>query len=595
MSIVPLRKVTLYGLLEEKEQVFTELQTLGLLHLVPLSEGHADATLGPTQQARNALKFLLATRPRRHQVHDTTRFDAEAVEKRVLEVEARIRDMGDRRDFLRRRIQDLEPWGDFQLFREEEMPEGLQLWFYIVPHYQLSNVPEGDLIWEVVHRDNRFSYVVVLAAEEPLGMPVERTHTGKVPLSQLRLELEDTEIELEDLQAERVSLSRWCDLFARSINRLEDRASLADVLGRTFDEPPLFAMQGWVARRDVALVREFTEAQHLALVVEAPAAGEQPPTLMENPEPVAGGQSLVSFYMTPGYTTWDPSLIVFFSFALFFAMIMSDAGYALVLGTIIAFYWGRMGRSQIGQRLRNMFLVLTVTSLAWGVITGSYFGIAPAEDTPLAALHLLNINDTETMMRLSILIGVLHIAMANLADAWRRRRTTGALAPLGWVVVLLGAVAYWLASTGSAPTVLQQTGPWVMAAGGAAVLFFSGEQGGLLRRLFSGVLALTRVTSVFGDVLSYLRLFALGIASASLALAFNELAGTVAAQSPGFGKLLALLILLLGHGLNFILAIMSGFVHGLRLNFIEFFNWSVSDEGYPFRAFARKEGAEWNS
>lgn len=596
MSIVPLQKVTLYGLLEEKEQVFAALQTLGLLHLMPLSEGHGDGAIGgPTQQARNALKYLLATRPRRHQVHDASRFDAVAVEKRVLEVEARSRDKCDRRDFLRRRIQDLEAWGEFRLFREEEMPEGLQLWFYIVPHYQLANIPEDDRIWEVVHRDNRFSYVVVLAAEEPQGMPVERTHTGKVPLSQLRRELDDVEIDLEDLQAERVSLSRWCDLFARSINRLEDRASLADVLGRTFDEPPLFAVQGWVAQRDVAQVREFAELHHLALVIEAPAAGEQPPTLMENPEPVAGGQSLVSFYMTPGYATWDPSLIVFFSFAIFFAMIMSDAGYALVLGVIVTLYWRRMGHSQTGQRLRNMFLVLTCTSLTWGVITGSYFGIAPVDGTPLASLHLLNINDTETMMRLSILIGVLHIAMANLADAWRRRRTPGALASLGWVMALIGAVVYWLASAGSAPTVLQHAGPWIMATGGAAVLFFSGEQGGVLRRLLSGVLALTRVTSIFGDVLSYLRLFALGIASASLALAFNDLAGTVAAQSPGFGKLLALLILLLGHGLNFILAIMSGFVHGLRLNFIEFFNWSVSDEGYPFRAFARKEGAEWNS
>ena len=593
MSIVPLLKVTLYGLIEEKEQVFAELQDLGLLHLVPLSEAHGDAAAGPTPQARNALKFLLATRPRRRQVHDAGRFDAKVVEQRALEVQSHIRDLEDRRDFLRRRIQDLEPWGDFRLF-QEETPEGLQLWFYILHHYQLDRIPKDDLIWEVVHRDNRFSYVVVLSVDEPQGMPVERTHTGKVPLSQLRRDLEDTEVELEDLQAERVSLSRWCDLFASSINRLEDRASLDDVLGRTYDEPPLFALQGWVAQPEAGRVRKFAAAQHLALVIEPPSAGEQPPTLMDNPEPVAGGQNLVSFYMTPGYTTWDPSLIVFFSFALFFAMIMSDAGYALVLGAIVALYWRRMGRSNTGKRLRNLFLALTGASLLWGMLTGSYFGTAPPAGTPLAALHLLDINDTATMMRLSVVIGVLHIAMANLADAWRRRHSFGALAPLGWVVLLAGGMVLWLASDGTGPTVLKQTGPWLMTVGGAAVLFFSGEQGGVFRRLLSGLLALTRITSAFGDVLSYLRLFALGIASASLALAFNDLAGNIAAQSPAFGKLLALLILLLGHGLNFGLAVMSGFVHGLRLNFIEFFNWSVSEEGYPFRAFARKEGTEWN-
>ncbi len=94
---------------------------------------------------------------------------------------------------------------------------------------------------------------------------------------------------------------------------------------------------------------------------------------------------------------------------------------------------------------------------------------------------------------------------------------------------------------------------------------------------------------MFGDVLSYMRLFALGLASASLAGTFNNLSAQLAETMPGVGVLLAILVLVFGHVVNLALGIMSGVVHGLRLNFIEFFGWSFSDEGYPFKAFARRE------
>jgi V/A-type H+-transporting ATPase subunit I len=96
-------------------------------------------------------------------------------------------------------------------------------------------------------------------------------------------------------------------------------------------------------------------------------------------------------------------------------------------------------------------------------------------------------------------------------------------------------------------------------------------------------------------VLSYLRLFALGLASASLAVTFNDLATQAMGAGPGIGLLLALLILALGHVLNLVLAVVSGVVHGLRLNLIEFYNWGINEEGYPFNAFRKKETVTWTA
>ena len=106
-------------------------------------------------------------------------------------------------------------------------------------------------------------------------------------------------------------------------------------------------------------------------------------------------------------------------------------------------------------------------------------------------------------------------------------------------------------------------------------------------RFLEGLKSLTEISKVFGDVLSYLRLFALGLAAIKLAEAFNSLAASSFALR-GAGVLLGILILVVGHAINLVMGIMGGVVHGLRLNVIEFFNWSLPEEGARYRAFSRK-------
>ncbi|MDF1552849.1 MAG: hypothetical protein P1P84_07295 [Deferrisomatales bacterium] len=592
MSIVPLVKVTVYGHAADKEPVLAGLQNLGCLHLISLAPDQAARAAGPTPEARTALRFLQRCPRQRRQVRDPGRFDAEEVERRALEIRSRTREREDEVDRLRARIEELRPWGDFRLPPLEQLG-GNRLWFYIVPHRDLERVKTAGLAHEVVSRDLQHAYVVVVSPDEPRGMPVERTRAGQRPLSEVRQRLEDVALEIEDLQAEREALTRWCLLFGRSLNQLEDRANLRDAMGLTYDSAPLFALQGWAPTDREDALQRFAHLRRLALDMEGPSEKDTPPTLLRNAAALQGGEALVSFYMTPNYWLWDPSGVVFFSFAVFFAMILSDAGYAAVMAAGLALGWRRLGRSPTGSRLRPLFASLVGASLLWGALVGSYFGVAPGADSPLAGLKLLDLGDNTTMMTLAVLVGVAHVVLANAADAWRLRRSAAVLAPLGWMALLAGAVVVWVGSAHAGPGV-QRTGLWAMGLGAAAVLLFTGVRAPLGKRLLQGLLALTRVSSAFGDVLSYLRLFALGLASASLALAFNDLAAQVATAVPGLGKLLALLVLLIGHGLNFLLGITSGFIHGLRLNFIEFFNWSVPEEGTPFRPFSRKESSSWS-
>jgi V/A-type H+-transporting ATPase subunit I len=591
MSIVSLVKVTFYGHTDDRQQTLSDLQKFGCLHLIPLApeQEALHTTGGPSSRSREALRFLTSCPNRRRQVRDPEKFFARATEQKALALIEKIQDLEAERDFLIGRIENLRPWGDFS-FPPREALSNLRLWFYIVPHKDMKHVEATDLIWEVIFRDNRFCYVAVISENVPEGMPVERVRTGAKSLSQLEDRLEEVELELEDLQAERAGLTRWCTLFARNIDRLEDLAALKDAAEQTYAEDPVFALQAWTPENTIPRLQQYANKRGLVFETAEPLPEETPPTLMQNPQGLAGGQDLVSFYTTPRYWLWDPSMIVFFSFALFFAMIFADAGYSATLGLIVAALWKKMGQSDAGRRFRILLATLVGAGVIYGVMVGSYFGVSPGQDSLPAKLKIIDMMNFNVMMRISILVGVFHLVVANAVTAWHFRRTIQAAVPVAWVFIFLGAVAIWqAASHGEALTYLKPAGIAVMVLGLIGVVLFSSPEGPLWKRLLKGLGGLTGLSNAFGDALSYLRLFALGLASASLAGTFNTMAGQVREALPGIGILFALLIALLGHTLNFVLSLSSGFIHGLRLNFIEFFRWSISEEGQPFNAFARKE------
>ncbi|TCK04918.1 V-type ATP synthase subunit I [Marinobacterium mangrovicola] len=595
MSIRPLFKVTLIGMLEEKAQALDALQSLGLVHIVPLASRPPEKPpedLGVTpEQLRLALQYLASCPSKRRQVVTERHFDLVDVVHKVLEKRRRRLKLEEQRDALVKRIRDLTPWGSFELPGEQGL-YGQRLWFYLVPNYRMKEVEKTDLVWSVVHRDNRLTYVAVIAEDEPRTnqMPVPRTHTGSIPLVQLEHQLQDIEIELELLDGEREADTRWLYLLQRSLAGNADAAERAEVAEQTLDRDGVFAIQGWVDTGKESELTAFAERNGLALMLHQPADDELPPTLLDNPQALSGGEDVVRFYQMPGYRAWDPSRVVFFSFATFFALILSDAGYALMLALVLGFYWKRMGASDTGQRLRILGATLAVFSLVYGVLVGSYFGAGPPWGW-LESLKVLDVNDFDSMMNLSIFVGAAHLIIANGINAWRLRGRLPAIASGGWILVIIAGLLLW--QLGGSAIIYALGALGLLLVFGCSSERYGRDAKTLLLRVFDGLLALTGLSSMFGDVLSYLRLFALGLASASLALTFNQLAGEVATALPGMGVLLEVLILIVGHLLNFVLAVVSGVIHGLRLNLIEFYNWSLSDEGYLFQPFAKREVNPW--
>jgi len=591
MAIVELKKLTLCGLLAEKTGVLKKLQSLGGSHLISLNKllvSTEEASQKQTEKAIQAVKYLNQCANKRHQVHYDNAFDLDTVVQQVIQVQADIRTLSDQRDFLVSRIAEIKPWGDFDLKADDDFG-GIKCWFYIIPKRLMKDL-DKELIFQLVHEDNIHCYVVILAEQEPAesSVPVPRTHTGVVSLSKLIKQLQSVELDLEDKQAERASLTRWISLISLSLTQNKENAALQLASSLTLDEHDLFVIQAWVPIKQLSAFQSFAKAEGLAMLIEEVTEQDRPPTLLENPDLLAGGEDVIKFYQTPAYNSWDPSAVVFFSFAFFFAMILSDAGYAAIFGVLLAFKWKKLGHHTQGKRLRLLAAVTVSFSIIWGVLTGGYFGYSPTPESIAGWFKILDLNDFDSMMKLSIAIGVVHIILANLIKAYQLRAKKTAFAALGWVSLVSGGFLLWLAIDNTLYTSYS-----LLIAGGLLVLFFSSERtintsSDYLWQLLDGVKNITGVTKIFGDILSYMRLFALGLASASLALTFNQLAEQVYTSVTGLGLLLSILILLLGHTLNLVLCLMSGVVHGLRLNFIEFYSWSVSDEGYAFKEFSKK-------
>lgn len=593
MTIARLNRVSLCGIQEAKEGTLKVLQSLGVMHLIPLRPAEPLRPLDPEgrHRAETAFRHLMESPERRRPHRPGYHFDLDGTIELILQNRRRLRSLGDRRDELLARIEDLEPWGDFALPALEDLG-GLRLWLYPLPIKDRGALARLDLPWAIVGRGPTTLHLVVIAREEPPpeALPVGRIRAGQGPLSRLRAELVDTEIAIEEAEAERASLSRWRFLLGSVLTAAEDEDSRREAAEQSLDEGPIFAVQGWAPVDRIRDLEALAKARGLALLAEAPVPEDRPPTLLRAPRGLASASDLTAFYTSPGYRSWDPSLVVFVSFALFFAMILADAGYAALIGAATALFWGRLGRSESGRHLRVLLAVLAGTSFAYGVLAGSYFGLAPPPRSLAAWLDRIDVTDFGTMMRVSVGVGALHLTVAHAAAVWLSRGALGgALAPLGWIAAIWGGMALWIGGESAA-----DWGGGLLAAGLVAVFAgaaaaSNGPEGGWLRRLLAGLQGLSGVTRQFGDLLSYLRLFALGLASASLAATFNGLAADIRASTPGLGLLLGLLVLFFGHGVTFLLGIMSGVVHGLRLNYIEFFGWGLTEEGYPFRPFAKKE------
>lgn len=373
MAIVPLEKITIYGMSDQKAAALDGLQKLGCMHLIGLRAVHDGKPEFVSKEAREALRYLESCRTIRRKASNRAQYSRGRLIRETLEIKSEAEQLESERDHISKAIDDLSVWGEFSL-NGIEAACGQQLWFYAMPLHELS-VLTDEFVWYEAKRDNRFAYVVVLSEEQPAGLPYAPLSLDRRPLSTLKTRRDEIEERLDDLHWQRVALTRWSKLLQRDLDAADDAAARAAAAEGAIDDQTIFAVQGFSPRVASAEIRRWADQQGLALKIEPVAEDEPAPTLLHNPKPVAGAEGCVTFYITPSYHAWDPTSIVFFSFSLFFAMIVADAGYGMIMAIGLALFWKRLSRSEQTIRTRNLLVGIVAATTIYGMLVGSYFGM----------------------------------------------------------------------------------------------------------------------------------------------------------------------------------------------------------------------------
>jgi V/A-type H+-transporting ATPase subunit I len=405
MSIRPLVSVSLAVETSKRQALVDALQALGVAHIRPLTLGGQDESdakpvIDP-EQLTQALRYLEgAAHKRRQQELLPSEVNERLID--ILKHQIQRSALKARLDFLNQRIKSLAPWGDFE-WPPLEALSGYRLWFYRIPARQMKHLETLELPWQEVHRTPDLHYIVVLSKDEPdeHALPVPRTHTGPVRLSELKAEKEQCLDQLEQMDAERSSLTRWYDALQNTRSRIQDDAQKAAVLKHSLNRSGFTGLSFWMDPLHANALSPLCDHFNAACVVSDVKASDHPPTLLSNPHFFAGGQAAVQFFQTPGYRSWDPSRVVFFSFALFFALIVSDFGYAAVMAACLGLFTPRLQQSEKSRRMLGLLWVMIVMAMVWGVLVGSYFGYEP-QDGVLDTLHVMDLHDFNSMMRYRI-------------------------------------------------------------------------------------------------------------------------------------------------------------------------------------------------
>jgi len=593
--IVPMKEVTLAAARSDRGATLAALQDAGVLHLSEppnLSSDRLTVTRTRAEAARHAMQVLAAAGTTAAG-RDEPRAGAPAAggrspEDLVAEVErlaGRLQDLERTHVELELQQQRLAPFGAFDpdaVRTLQAQGVGVRLGR---PSGRDPLPPVEGAAWVELGRDRRHRAVAlvgdpeaVAAAEVPheVGLPSEAPERIAHELERVDAALARTRERLAALRTARPQIERWLERVQDEVRFEEARAAMEDI-------GAVAVLHGFVPADEVDRLIELAHDRGWGIWVSEEENPDAAPTLVRNPRWVRPIEPLFSFLgVVPGYNEADISVPFLVFFGIFFAMIVGDAGYGLLF--LVLSEYARRRLPDFPPRVISLLRLMSVLTIAWGTLSGNYFGVE-ALPSALAAVRLDWLTEERNVMTLAFTIGVVHLTLAHGWNVVRYINTTRALVELGWVCTTW--TMYFLARQ----LVLGDPFPafaWVLLVVGVTLIAaFITPWRKLRSEWFTHAMLPLNLVSNFVDVVSYIRLFAVGAATFAVAEAFNALAGQVGLGGV-LGGVVSALILFFGHTLNVLLAAMGVLVHGVRLNTLEFAgHLGMSWTGTPYRPFAR--------
>ena len=598
---------------EEKEGFLEQLQELGVVD-ISRSEKPVDSDSSvmfhKAERARKTLEFLEG-------IDYSKDADAEAIAKATVNVE------GDPVDFIeecRTRLAELHiananaekqlntrrPWGEY----DKKAVDGLADLGYIVRYYSVD-AKKFDETWgelyplQVVSNDGKKVWFVTVAPKgEAYSFPINETAAPEGTYTEASAELAEIKAEMIGCKAGLLNAKDYIPAIKETCNNdlVELDRYLAKEVGQGAAENLVTVFTGFApVENDAELVEAFDNMGVLYLKEEA-VLEDNPPIKLKNNWFTRQFEVFTEMYGAPVYTEFDPTPIVAPFYLLFFAMCMGDAGYGLILillGIAVAKKWINIAML---KNIGPIISILGAGTFAIGLVLGTAFGIdlSAAEWYPQAMKKIMitgTIAGFPAQMILALGIGIFHICLAMTVKAIGYTKRFGfreTVSVWGWLLLIVGGIA--TAALGMAKLVSPDVIKWIVIVIGVVsalgIYIFNTPGKNPLSNIGSGLWdTYNMVTGILGDVLSYIRLYALGLAGGMLGQAFNILGGIIVGDGISVINFLPFaLILLFGHSLNLAMSCLGAFVHPLRLTFVEYFkNAGYEGKGKEYNPLTKEK------
>ncbi len=593
--IVPMKKTVILTLKKYEIDTLNELRDLGVIHLNSneLKTVDAQDRIAAVSSHGNLERMIGVL----EQFKAEEKNDSDSDGKKLTEKAQELLDEQDKLSQLvevnRKAVADMEDWGDFNFADLENFQaQGLRLYLCNVASEDRLKEFQDDESWNCIvlnRTKNGINFVLVTDRKlDKTKLPLANIHTEKT-LSQLKKELAASEKKLESIKADLKKIAEKLPVIRRYRDEVASEIEFLNARDAMELHGEIACIDGFVPATMMEKVAAAAKNNSWGYWATDADKNDVVPTLLEMPKWAKIITPLFDFLgINPGYNELDVSGPFTIFFCLFFGILMGDAGYGILFLLISIFGFIKFRKDAKVLPIFKLVALLSCFAILWGLLSGNFFG------TKLLTKGLACLNGTEanpqqgdqTTQKICFFLGTVQIILGHL---WRlvldlKWRNIGA--QLGWIAMMLGnfiLVVNLLVVPFPEGSIMPVLMPYFYGAGIALIAIC--EVDWLDASSVFGFPS--NLINSFVDLLSYIRLFAVGLAGLYLAQSFNGMAeGVMSGGAIGF--IAGLIILFLGHALNIALTILSIMVHGVRLNTLEFSNHiGLQWTGFAYKPFKK--------
>lgn len=582
--IVPMKKIFLVVQNKDVVPVMKTLRNVGTVHVEheqKPSGSHVHELKEETQILKRVISTLSQVEKCPEQIGvDDWEEKADEILSLVGVINQCTEDMARRQGV----IAQWEPWGDFRPTDIESLEgKGITIRLVEVPEKDLDKGLEG-VIFQKIFVKNKVARCLAIS-QQPVKLALNVLPLPARGLGELKHLQEVEGDKIKEAEDKIKYAARYLNSFENMLSGVEEDLAFQEVYAGRGQQEQLAFLKGFCPADSCTDLSRIAKKEHWGLLTEDPADGEMVPTLLRNPKWVNLIKPVFDFInIIPGYKEVDISLFFLLFFSIFVGMLIGDAGYGLLFILLTFFMHVTAGRKVADKTPFYLVYILSGFTVMWGILTGTFFG---QQWLPAGTIRPLVpwLNNIDNIQMFCFLLGAIHLSIAHIWRAILKMPSAAFLAEVGWLSLVWGM--YFAAKMLILGAAMPSFAKIFFIVGPVLVIFFTAPSKNPLKSIGPGIGDfLLNVINTFTDVVSYIRLFAVGLATVAVADATNTMALTVGFGSVGSG-IGAFLILFVGHLINIILAVMAILVHGLRLNVLEFsghLNMEWAGFGYnPFR------------